>query len=85
MDAAGRIVLPLTIRERYGLAYGSHRLEVVDSPDGILLRPETIDVDIERDASGWVVFKSGDEETVDPNEAVQAQRRRRNRQITGGE
>ena len=38
IDKAGRIVLPKPIRDSWGLHEGSE-LELVDGPDGVLLRP----------------------------------------------
>jgi AbrB family looped-hinge helix DNA binding protein len=85
MDKAGRVVLPRVIRERLGLI-GPAQLELVDSPDGVVLRPVGADVPYTRDASGWVVFHSdGPEsaaESIDPVAAVDAERERRTRRST---
>lgn len=75
------MVIPRSIRARYGLDEGSHRLEVRESSEGILLRPQAEDIPAERHASGWVVFNSGDEASVDPVEAVEKERERRHRQV----
>jgi AbrB family looped-hinge helix DNA binding protein len=81
MDRAGRLVIPRRVRERYGLVDGSFRLEVVEAPDGILLRPSGNEVPAERHASGWVVFRSGESESTDPVETVEEERRRRHEDI----
>lgn len=85
MDRAGRVVIPRGIREKYGLGEGSHRLEVVESIEGIVLRPSPEVIPAERHASGWVVFRSGDEETTDPARAVAEERERRHRRVSGRE
>jgi AbrB family looped-hinge helix DNA binding protein len=38
MDKAGRVILPKPIRDRLGLHEGSN-LEIVDTPDGLVLKP----------------------------------------------
>lgn len=83
MDAAGRVVVPKAIRERYGLVGRSHEMEITDTPEGIVLRPKGDMVPAIRDTSGWVVFQSGEEETVDPVAAVDAERCRRERSVAG--
>jgi AbrB family looped-hinge helix DNA binding protein len=83
MDEAGRVVIPRAIRQRFGLAEGSHELEVVESAEGIVLRPRLEEVPAERHASGWIVFRSGDQESTDPTAAIDRERERRHRQITG--
>lgn len=83
MDGAGRIVIPQGIRERYGLGKGSHRLEIFESPEGIVLRPAAEEIPAERHPSGWVVFRSGVEQRIDPSRAVEEERERRHRQVRG--
>ena len=82
MDKAGRVVLPRVIRERLGLT-GAAQLELVDSPDGVVLRPVGTEVPFSRDASGWVVFHSEsaetEQESMDPVAAIDAERGRRTR------
>ena len=87
MDSAGRLVLPKRIRERYGLADGRHEIDVLDTPDGILLRPRAEFVKVERTAGGWMVFQSAetDGESIDPVAAIQSERERRHRDVTGEE
>lgn len=85
MDRAGRVVIPLVIREKYGLVDGSHRLEVSETVEGIVLRPTPEEIPAERHASGWVVFRSGDRETIDPSKAVAEERERRHRRVVGRE
>ncbi len=85
MDASGRLVVPKAIRERYGLVGGSHEMEITETPDGIVLRPKGDTVPAIRDVSGWVVFQSGEEETVDPVVAIDAERRHRERSVGGDE
>jgi AbrB family looped-hinge helix DNA binding protein len=85
MDRAGRVVLPKTVRERFGLAGVAHELEVVENPDGILLRPVGADVPVTRDSSGWVVFHSESPggAALDPVTLVDEERARRIRDIAG--
>ena len=87
MDAAGRLVLPKTLRERYGLADGRHDVEVVDTPEGILLRPRPEFIDAVRTPDGWVVFPSDESnaDKVDSVAAIQDERERRHRHIIGDE
>ena len=82
MDEAGKVVIPRAIRQRYGLGEGSHELEVLESAEGIVLRPSLEEVPAERHASGWVVFRSGGPESTDPTAAIDPERERRHRQIT---
>ena len=44
---------------------------------------KTVWIPVERHASGWMIFRSGDEEAADPVEAVEAQRERRHAQVRG--
>lgn len=85
MDRAGRVVIPRVIREKYGLVDGGFRLEVLESVEGILLRPSLQEIPAERHSSGWVVFRSGDLESVDPSRAVAEERERRQRRVMGRE
>ena len=85
MDASGRVVIPRGIREKYGLVEGSHRLEVSESVEGIVLRPSPEEIRAERHTSGWVIFRSGDQETIDPGRAVEEERERRHRRVMGRE
>jgi len=83
MDRYGRIVIPQAVRERYGLLDDSYRLEIRESTEGIVLRPTTEEIPAERHASGWVVFRSGEEEVVDPARSIEEERERRHRQARG--
>jgi bifunctional DNA-binding transcriptional regulator/antitoxin component of YhaV-PrlF toxin-antitoxin module len=85
MDRAGRVVLPRAVRERFGLAGVAHQLELVENPDGILLRPVGADVPVTRDASGWIVFHSDIDGVapLDPVALVDEERARRTREISG--
>ena len=85
MDRAGRVVLPMAVRERFGLAGIAHQLEVIENADGILLRPVGADVPVTRDASGWVIFHSDPDGAapVDPVALVDEERARRIREISG--
>jgi AbrB family looped-hinge helix DNA binding protein len=85
MDRFGRVVIPRRVRERYGLVEGTFQLEVVEDVDGILLRPRAEEIPARRHATGWVVFDSGEEGTVDPTKAVEEERARRHRVIRGDE
>jgi bifunctional DNA-binding transcriptional regulator/antitoxin component of YhaV-PrlF toxin-antitoxin module len=83
MDRSGRVVVPLIVRERYGLVDGDYRLEVHESAEGILLRPRWEEIPVERHPSGWVVFRSADREETDPVAAVEETRARRHDEIAG--
>lgn len=83
MDRHGRVVIPRAVRERYGLLDGSHRLEIQESAEGILLRPKPVQVRTERHSSGWLVFRSRDDVAVDPVRSVGKERERRHRQVRG--
>jgi bifunctional DNA-binding transcriptional regulator/antitoxin component of YhaV-PrlF toxin-antitoxin module len=85
MDRYGRVVIPQVVRERYGLVEGSsYDLEIRESPEGIVLRPAFEEIPVERDPSGWLIFQSGEEDNVDPVEAVQDAREQRDREVRGG-
>jgi len=87
MDRAGRIVVPRPVRERFGLTGGSHEMELIEEPDGIVLRPAGTEVAATRDASGWVVFHSDSDdvprESIDPVALVEKERVRRVRRLSG--
>ncbi len=83
MDRSGRVVLPRAVRDRFGISGASHEMEIVETPDGIVLRPVGHEVPATRAPSGWVVFHSetSDDarESVDPVAVVDAERDRRTR------
>jgi bifunctional DNA-binding transcriptional regulator/antitoxin component of YhaV-PrlF toxin-antitoxin module len=81
MDRAGRLVIPRNTRERYGLIDGTHDLEIEETAEGILLHPRGEDIPATRHASGWVVFRSGETESIDPVATVAQSRERRHRGI----
>lgn len=83
IDASGRVVIPQDVRERYGLLEGAGRLEVRESAEGIVLRPLAEEIPAERHPSGWVVFRSSDEESIDPVQAIDEERERRHAQVRG--
>jgi AbrB family looped-hinge helix DNA binding protein len=86
MDKSGRVVLPRAVRERFGLTGGAHEMEVIETPDGIVLRPVGDYVPMTRDPSGWVVFHSNvtseeERQALDPVAQVAAMREQRNRDV----
>jgi len=83
MDRSGRVVIPLAVRERYDLADGACRLDLVESDDGIVLRPKAEEIPAERHATGWVVFHSPGKDETDPAQAVEKERERRSRTVEG--
>jgi bifunctional DNA-binding transcriptional regulator/antitoxin component of YhaV-PrlF toxin-antitoxin module len=85
MDRAGRIVIPLWLREKYGLDKASHQLEIFETAEGIGLRPTLEEIPAERDESGWIVFRSDAEEGADPSRAVEQERERRIGHVRGDE
>jgi AbrB family looped-hinge helix DNA binding protein len=83
MDRSGRIVIPQDVRDRYGLLEGAARLEVRESAEGIILRPLPEEIPADRHSSGWIVFRSSQEEDSDPVHAVEEERERRHRELRG--
>jgi AbrB family looped-hinge helix DNA binding protein len=83
MDRTGRVVIPRRIREAFGIEGGAFDLAIEASDDGIVLRPAAGAIPARRHRTGWVVFDSGDPESVDPVAAVSDERRRRQRTVTG--
>lgn len=88
MDKAGRLVLPKVLRERYGLGVGAHELELVDTTDGILMRPKAEFLNLKRTSSGWMVFEAPTQAGAKPGDSVaeiELDRERRRRHIAGEE
>jgi AbrB family looped-hinge helix DNA binding protein len=83
MDRAGRVVIPRRIRDAFGVADGAFDLEIEASEDGITLRPAPDVIPATRHRTGWVVFDSGEPDSVDPVAAVADERARRQRTVTG--
>jgi bifunctional DNA-binding transcriptional regulator/antitoxin component of YhaV-PrlF toxin-antitoxin module len=83
MDPSGRLVIPQAVRERYDLADGAYSLELVESEEGIVLRPKPEEVPADVHPSGWIVFRSGEAETIDPAQALSEERERRSRRVRG--
>lgn len=83
MDLSGRLVIPQAVRERYDLADGAYSLELIESEEGIVLRPKLEEVPAEVHPSGWVVFRSGEAEVIDPAQAISEERERRSRRVRG--
>lgn len=57
VDRAGRVVLPKAVRERYGIGQGG-RLEIVDTGQGMLLKPEVTTPLVKHLANGFPVFQT---------------------------
>jgi bifunctional DNA-binding transcriptional regulator/antitoxin component of YhaV-PrlF toxin-antitoxin module len=83
MDQSGRIVIPRFVRNRYGMGTGSHQLEIVESPDGIVLRPQLEEIGADRHPSGWLVFRPLGESEGDPVEEIDRVRENRSREVRG--
>ena len=83
MDQSGRLVIPQAVRERYDLDGGGCSLELIESEEGIVLRPKPEEVPAEVHPSGWIVFRSGDAGVIDPAQAVSEERERRSRRVRG--
>ena len=79
MDPSGRLVIPQAVRERYDLVDGAYSLELIETEEGIVLRPKLEEVAAEAHPSGWIVFRSGEAEAIDPAQAVAEERERRTR------
>jgi AbrB family looped-hinge helix DNA binding protein len=82
IDKAGRIVVPKPIRDRLGLQPDT-TLRVVESADGILLRPSSWQNELQRDRDGWLVFTGGPSTDIDWNHLVEDLREERMRKIGG--
>ena len=83
MDRSGRVVIPQAVRERLDLADGAYSLDLIESEDGILLRPKLEEIPAERHPTGWIVFDAPERGEADPVQAVEAERDRRLRQVGG--
>lgn len=79
--------MPRAVRERFGLIGGPYQIELVEAPEGIVLRPVGAEVSATRDASGWVVFHSDTDDaapgSIDPVAVVEKVRERRGRRVSG--
>ena len=53
IDSAGRIVVPKPIRDRLGLRAGAD-IEVIETPDGIVLKPSVDQPSIQKVNGLWV-------------------------------
>lgn len=88
MDKAGRLVVPKVLRERYGLGGAAHELELVDTPDGILMRPKAEFLNTKRTSSGWMVFEAPTQPGAKPIDSVaeiELDRDLRRRRVAGEE
>lgn len=56
IDKVGRVVLPKAVRERYGVAHGG-RVELVDTGQGMLLKPEVAAPAVTHLNNGFPVFE----------------------------
>lgn len=69
IDAAGRLVIPKSIRDRIGLRVGSVEVEIEIDGAGIRIEPVTAD-DFE-EVDGWLVIpSSGGEVTAEEIQAL---------------
>lgn len=63
VDASGRVVIPVEIRRRLGLFEGGGEVDLVDTPDGVVIRSSTAPVPL-RDARGLLVVELGRQVTT---------------------
>lgn len=59
IDSAGRIVIPKSIRERYGLVGGTH-VDVIEGSDAIEITPAPLATEIIQTADGPVARAAGE-------------------------
>ncbi len=79
VDAAGRLVLPKSVRQQFHLTPGSS-LELNVQPDAIVLKPEGIKAPLVQEGSLLVHRGTA---TLDLLQAVAADRAHRDRQVAG--
>lgn len=82
IDKAGRIVVPKALRERFGLREGSE-IEIEESSEGILLKPEAQQGGLVRDKHGRLVFTGRPVGKINWDRLVDDMREERIRKIGG--
>ncbi len=82
IDKAGRIVVPKTLRERFGLRPDT-TLEMVEGPDGILLKPPSQESVWRHDENGHLVYTGSVPADINWDTLVDDMRDERIRKIAG--
>lgn len=79
VDAAGRMVIPARLRRLLGLGEDGGTVEVVDTADGLSIRPQDESPPrIQRDEHGLLVIDTGREVTArEVSDAIDEDRARR--------
>ena len=81
IDKAGRIVVPKPLRERLGLHAGMD-LEVIESADGLTLKPVSEKPSMVRENGFWV-HQGVAPKAFDWTRHIEEEREARNRQVSG--
>lgn len=81
VDQAGRIVIPKSLRDRFGLRKDSE-LEIKESKEGIVLKPAE-ESGLCRDENGWLVFRGRPTRPIDWDKLIEEDREERMREIGG--
>lgn len=81
IDSAGRIVVPKPIRDRLGLHAGAD-IEVIETPDGVVLKPCTDQPAMEK-VSGLWVHRGRTPAQFDWSRFAQEEREEQSRRILG--
>lgn len=82
IDKAGRVLVPKPVRDRFGLRRDS-KLEMVETPEGIFLKPANRRSSLLRDKDGWLVISGEPTGNVDWDRLVEADREERMNKIAG--
>ena len=82
IDQAGRIVVPKSVRERFGLRKDS-KLELEETAEGMVLKPIEQESALVRDKHGWLVHTGRPVGKIDWDRLVQEDREERMRKIGG--
>jgi len=82
IDSAGRIVVPKSVRDRFGLQKDS-RLELEETAEGMFLKPIEQGSALVRDKHGWLVHTGRPIGKIDWNHIVDQDREERIRKQGG--
>ncbi len=76
VDSSGRVVIPAGIRRQLGITEQGGEVDLIDTPDGVLIRP--VDIPVPRpDERGLLVVDLGRPVTTDEvSDAIAADRKR---------
>jgi AbrB family looped-hinge helix DNA binding protein len=82
VDKAGRMVVPKPVRDRLGLQREG-KLELVEGPEGYVLKPVEAATGLIRDEDGWLVIPGDPNTKIDWFRIVDDDREDRMRKIGG--